>query len=74
MPDDALLVKEHKVAVRHKKGYYQKISRLPNTHIVDTDTNSHDLISHSSRLSISGTAGFEAYCHSKPVILMGDVD
>jgi len=77
LPDDVyLLVKEHKVAVgRHKKGFYQKISRLPNTHIVDTDTNSHDLISHSQAvLSISGTAGFEAYCHSKPVILMGDVD
>ncbi|MDA8709376.1 hypothetical protein N9M61_02570 [Gammaproteobacteria bacterium] len=71
-----LIVKEHKVAAgRHRRGFYDKIADLPKTILVDHETNAHDIISSAKAVvTISGTAGFEALCHNKPVLLFGDVD
>lgn len=77
LPDDVmLLVKEHKVATgRHRKGFYKKIASLPNTFLIHHETNSHEIISASRAVAtISGTAGFEALCYNKPVLLFGEVD
>lgn len=77
LPNEYLLiVKEHKVAAgRHRRGFYEKIANLPNTFLVHHETNAHDIISAAKAVvTISGTAGFEALCHNKPVLLFGDVD
>ena len=70
-----LLVKEHKVAIgRHSKGFYEEIAGIPNTFLVDMDTNPHEIIDQSQFVAtISGTAGLEALCHGKKVLLFGDV-
>lgn len=76
LPSDVyLVVKEHKVAIgRHEKGFYNSISRLPNTILVNHDINPHELIRDSIGVAtISGTAGLEALCHGKPVLMFGDV-
>jgi hypothetical protein len=77
LPNDyILLVKEHKVAAgRHRRGFYRKIAQLPNTFLIHHETNAHDVIA-SARcvVTIAGTAGFEALCHNKPVLMFGDVD
>ena len=72
----SLLVKEHKVAAgRHSPNYYKKIAQLPNTFLINHNQSAHDLILDSDAVAtISGTAGFEAICHQKPLLMFGDVD
>lgn len=72
----SLLVKEHKVAAgRHSRNYYKKIAQLPNTFLINHNQSAHDLILDSDAVAtISGTAGFEAICHQKPLLMFGDVD
>jgi len=77
LPDEyVLLVKEHKVAAgRHRRGFYESISNLPNTFFIHHETNAHEIIlAAKAVVTIAGTAGFEALCHNKPVLLFGDVD
>jgi len=77
LPNDvSLLVKEHKVAAgRHSLNYYKKISQLPNTFLINHNQSAHDLILDSVAVAtISGTAGFEAICHQKSLLMFGDVD
>jgi hypothetical protein len=77
IPNDCyIFVKEHKVAAgRHELGFYQKISNLPNVKILEMNTNSFEISSWASAVAtISGTAGFEALCQNKKVLLFGDAD
>jgi len=71
-----LLVKEHQVAAgRHRRGFYESMANLPNTFFINHETSAHDIIIGAKAVvTISGTAGFEALCHNKPVLLFGDVD
>lgn len=77
IPNDCYIyVKEHKVAAgRHKLGFYKDIADLPNVKIIDMNTNSFDISARSIAVAtISGTAGFEAICQNKKVLLFGDAD
>lgn len=77
LPSDVYLyVKEHKVAEgRHELGFYDQIAALPNVVFVPSNTNPHDLIEMSlAVVTIAGTAGFEAICHAKNVLVFGDAD
>ena len=77
VPSDVYIcVKEHKVAEgRHELGFYKQIASLPNVFLVQADINPHDLISKSQAVAtIAGTAGFEAICHGKHVLIFGDAD
>jgi len=77
LPSDVYLyVKEHKVAEgRHELGFYDQIASLPNVVFVPSHTNPHELIQKSiAVVTIAGTAGFEAICHAKNVLVFGDAD
>ena len=77
LPDGwKLLVKEHpkQQFCNRYFGYYKDIlMQTKNTCLVNFDTNSYDLIKHCRAvLTISGTAGWEALFHEKPVLLCGN--
>jgi hypothetical protein len=54
------------------KLFYKKILNLPNTYLINIDTNSNDLIYHSKFVAtITGSAGWEGALKGKPVFIFG---
>lgn len=77
LPSDVyLFVKEHMVAEgRHELGFYDQIASLPNIVFIPSNTNPHEVINKClAVVTIAGTAGFEAICHAKNVLIFGDAD
>jgi len=74
--DYILYVKEHPgqgLKIWRSIEYYKKILDLPNVKLIHPTVNAQDLISKCSCvISISGSTGFEALFHKKPVILFSD--
>ena len=71
--DTVLYVKEHpiqKAKLWRPIEDYKKISSIPNVKLVHPNTNNQELIAKSQGvIVISGSTGFEALFHKKPVIL-----
>lgn len=54
------------------RGYYKKISEIPNVKVVPVETDSYKLINQSQAVAnISGAASWEAVLRSKPAIIFG---
>lgn len=52
--------------------FYDSIAGLPNTVLADINQDSFDLMDHAEAVvTITGTAGFQAMCRGKPVIIFG---
>ena len=74
MPADTVLyVKDHTVMLGNRsRSYYEKLARVPNVRLIHPDTPARDVILGSQGVvTISGTAGFEAALHGKPVFTLG---
>lgn len=69
-----LLVKEHPASVgKRPLSYYRKLLAIPNVCMVRTSCTSNELIARASLVvTISGTIGFEALLHAKPVAVLGN--
>ncbi|MCI5059465.1 MAG: hypothetical protein MRY79_00170 [Alphaproteobacteria bacterium] len=67
-----LLVKEHPIMIgKRPKDFYKKIAQMPNVVLVDHEEDSHELIKHASLVvTITGTVGWEALLHQKPLLLL----
>ena len=60
---------------RHELGFYDQIASLPNIVFIPSNTNPHEVINKClAVVTIAGTAGFEAICHAKNVLIFGDAD
>ncbi len=74
--DTVLYVKEHpvqKAKLWRSIKDYKRISSIPNVKLVHPSTNNQELISKSlGVIVISGSTGFEALFHKKPVILFSN--
>jgi len=69
-----LIVKEHPVMIgKRPNNFYKRISRIPNVVLIKPETDSHEIIRHSSLVAtITGTVGWEAMLLHKPVLLMAE--
>lgn len=70
-----LIVKEHKVAIgRRPISFYKNLVKIPDVLLADEKIYIGDLIKNSNGLiTISGTAGLEAYLSGKKIGVIGDV-
>lgn len=73
--DTKLYVKEHYAVLGHRDpDFYKKMQHYPNTVIIDPLVQAKDLILHSDAvITLTGTAGWEAFVYGKPVICCGNV-
>ena len=69
-----LYVKDHpESAGRRKLKFYQEIISTPNVKLISPNENSINLIKKSEAvITITGTAGFEAFLHNKKVYTLGN--
>ena len=59
---------------RRPASFYQNISKLYNVRIIDPSVSTFDLgKAAKATLTVTGTAGWEAYLLGRPVIVLGDV-
>jgi len=64
----------HRGSFARPDWYYDELARLPNVTLIKLDISTYTLIDYSlCVLTLTGTAGFEALCRGKPVLLGGDV-
>jgi hypothetical protein len=70
-----LYVKEHTSMLgRRPISFYKKVSELYNVEMICPSVSTFDLINNSmSVVTVTGTAGWEAYLLGRPVIVLGDV-
>ncbi|MDO8619789.1 MAG: hypothetical protein Q7R64_00370 [bacterium] len=78
-----IYVKEHPLQWAHfgvrfsssrYRGYYERISRIPNVVLIPLSTDSYRLINESLSVSaVTGSAGWEAVLRGKPAIIFGKV-
>ena len=76
LPDDWLvLIKEHTNAIGDRDlGFYRRLTRLPNIHLVRENIDSHELIKRSQLvLTVSGTVAYEAALMGKPSLTLAPV-
>jgi hypothetical protein len=73
--DTLLVVKEHPYIYGHRaQSFYDAIKMLPNVALLHTlEDNMRIIAGAEAIVTITGTAGFEAILHGKPVFLLGDV-
>lgn len=68
-----IYVKEHWVQVNREKGFYKRLSQLPNVSLIDIKTNSIELIKNSVAVSTqTGNVIFESLIKQKPAIVFGE--
>lgn len=70
-----LYVKDHPTMTGYRNPkFYEEIRKFPNIKLIDTKTDSIELIKNSKLVfTISGSAGFEALLFKKPSIIFGSV-
>ncbi len=76
IPSDCqLYVKDHvSMWGRRPSSFYQNLSKLYNVKIIDPGVSTFDLIKAARvTLTVTGTAGWEAYLLGKPVVVLGNV-
>jgi hypothetical protein len=76
IPSDCqLYVKDHvSMWGRRPAGFYKNLSMLYNVKIIDPAVSTFDLIKAArATLTVTGTAGWEAYLLGRPVVVLGDV-
>jgi capsule polysaccharide export protein KpsC/LpsZ len=68
-----VVLKEHPVSIgRNPLSMLRRLTDLPNVHLVDPFTSSHELIERSAAVTVIGsTVGLEALLHTKPVLTLG---
>jgi hypothetical protein len=73
--DTRLYVKEHTSMLGRRPGrFYKALNKLYNVSVIAPQVSTFDLIrSCKAVLTVTGTAGWEAYLMNKPVIVLGDV-
>ncbi len=69
-----LYVKEHPVSVGHRApGFYESIKANANVRLVHPGVNTFDLLPKAEIVfTITGTVGWEAILHERPVVVFGD--
>jgi len=76
LPTDWLIyVKENPSQTSYARGpmFFHRLSRIRNVQLVPSDTSSHQLSSGAQiTATVCGTAGYEALCKGKPVIIFGE--
>lgn len=83
LPKDwVLYVKDHHATFspisggwrKRSKGYYERISKIPNVFLIPIEIQSAVLIDHSRAVAtITGSAGFEGVLRGKPVLTFGSI-
>lgn len=70
-----LYVKDHVCMWgRRPASFYQNLSQLYNVKLVDPSISTFELIKYAqATITVTGTAGWEAYLLGKPVVVLGDV-
>ncbi|HEC43947.1 MAG TPA: hypothetical protein ENI20_14085 [Bacteroides sp.] len=54
--------------------YYKEINKIPNVYLVDSKTDTYDLINNSVAVATAtGTAGWESLFREKPVLIFGNI-
>ena len=72
--DYKLYIKEHNYFGSRPNGFYQELKKLKNCRLIHPRVNNFKLIQKSSLvMTITGTAGFEAFFFGKPVITFGNI-
>ena len=73
--DYKLYVKEHPRSIsKRPKGYHKEIKKFPNIRLISPLSNTMDLIKNSDLIiTVTGTPGWEAILHQKPVFTFGEV-
>lgn len=69
-----ILVKEHPIMIgKRPRGFYKKLSRMPNVVLINHTESSYQLIQNASLVAtITGTVGWEAMVLQKPLLLLGE--
>lgn len=69
-----LYVKDHTSMIGNRTlGFYRRLQELYNVEVIHPNVSTFDLIRHcDATLTVTGTAGWEAYLLDKPVIVLGD--
>jgi hypothetical protein len=75
MPEDYYLyIKEHPLQKKYGRSriLYESVVKLPRTHLIDRNYSSFELLQSSVAVAtITGTAGWEGFLNSKPVLKFG---
>ena len=73
--DTKLYVKEHYAVLGHRDiSFYKELKKYPNVRLINPWTDTQDLIKHAQAVTtLTGTAGWEAMLHKKPVFIGGNI-